>query len=549
MIKVSKPVTLRLRDIHGWSAVLMGLALYVVVLTGAIVVFEHEVGAWSVSGHKMDGALAGKMDERLFELAGEIPEKYKEELTLYQNSAGYLVAFFHTHQPNETGQIENKGIRYVLDPASLEIVSQAEGFGSDLPGIASSYLGRFFVDLHVRLHAPEPIGLYLTGLLGLLMMVLAVSGLILHRHLIADMFLSPRNRSPLLKARDKHTLAGTWSIPFSIIVAFTGAFFSFATTLGLPVIAITAFEGDQQKAIETIMGVPEEVDTTPTPFVGLETIVVKSQQADAAGSLPTFIVVEHWGQAAAKVTTFHDPVDDHLFGGTHVFSGVTGEYLGTKPRIGTQPSLGADLIGLIGVLHFGLFAGFLSQVIWLSLGLATCYVTYTGLYLWTVRRHKQASWRLMNRLIDITCYGTVIAMSSAALGFLITYGHSPARVVDWTVNGFMFGILLSVIAGFVRPVGASTARLLMGLMGGLLVALPVMRAATADGGWALYQLEGSAAVIGMDISLLLAGFYYSVSAWRAPETDAGQRSSTFADKALSQNESYNESHEGQVSNG
>lgn len=541
MIKLPKPSTFRLLNIHGWSAVLMGLALYVVVLTGAIVVFEHEIGAWSVSGHKMDGALAGKIDERLSELAESIPEEYKEELTLYQNSAGYLVAFFHTHEPNETGQIENKGIRYVLDPASLEVVSQAEGFDSNMPGIASSYLGRFFVDLHVRLHAPNPIGLYLTGLLGLLLMVSAVSGLILHRHLIMDMFLSPRNKSISLKARDKHTLAGTWSIPFSIIVAFTGAFFSFATTLGLPVIAITAFEGDQQKAIETIMGVPEEIDTTPTPFVGLESIVIKSQQDNIAGSLPTFIVVEHWGQAAAKVTTFHDPANGNLFGGTHVFSGVNGEYLGTKPRLGTQPSLGADLIALIGVLHFGLFAGFLSKIIWLSLGLATCYVTYTGLHLWTVRRHKQATWRVMNRLVDITCYGTVIAMSSAAFGFLITYGRSPERVVDWTINGFLIGTLLSVVAGCVRPVGVSTTRLLMGVMGGLLVALPVVRFATADGGWAVYQLEGSAAVIGMDISLLLVGIYYSATAWRATETAKGDISSkpALATKAL----------QGQVSNG
>ena len=45
-----KARTKRLTAIHGWSAVLLGLLLYAVVLTGTAAVFAHEIGAWS-AGH------------------------------------------------------------------------------------------------------------------------------------------------------------------------------------------------------------------------------------------------------------------------------------------------------------------------------------------------------------------------------------------------------------------------------------------------------------------------------------------------------------------
>lgn len=505
MIRMPKAETARMLDIHGWSAVLFGLALYVVVLTGAVVVFAHEIGAWSVSGHKMDGALAGKIDQSMVTLTEQVPEEYRHDVSLYQNSAGYLIAFFHTHEKNDSGMLADIGTRFVLDPEDFSIVSRHDGFADDMPDITSSFLEDFFVDLHVRLHAPNPIGLYLTGLLGLLLLVSAISGFIMHRNLIRDLFLSPRSANKLIKKRDKHTLAGTWSILFSIIVAFTGAFFSFATTLGLPVIAITAFEGDQQAAIEAVLGIPDAEDPTPSPFVGVEAIVSRVQQADAAGSLPTFISIEHPGRVDARVTTFHEPANGQLFGGSHLFNGATGEYLGKKPALGQQPSFGSDLISLVGVFHFGLFAGMLSKIIWLSLGLATCYVTYTGLKLWVARREQQARWRLMGRLTDITAYGTVIAMNGAAIGFLATYHRQPDVVIDWTINGFFAAALVSILVGFIRPAGAATSQILQALMGLSLLVLPIARLITADGGWSVYRLEDNAVVIGMDISLLVLG--------------------------------------------
>lgn len=505
MIKVSKETTRRLLDIHGWSAILLGLALYIVVFSGSIVVFSHEIGGWSVSGYKTGEALTGKIDYRLNELAETLPKEYLDEVGLWQNSAGEIIAFYHTHVKNEKGHMSEKGVRFVLDPESLEIISQVEGLQEDLPVVRSGFLEEFFVDLHVRLHAPDPLGLYLTGILGLVLLVSAISGFIIHRHLIKDIFLSPRVSSRLLNTRDRHNLAGTWGLLFSVILAFTGAFFSFATTLGLPVIAITAFGGDQQRAMEAILGAPEAEDKTPSTFVGIEKIVKKAQQADIANSKPVFIFIQHMGRADATVLTTHDPNTENIFFTTHTFDGVTGEYHGEKPRVGKIPSTGSNLIGLMGVLHFGWFAGLLSRIIWLSLGMATCYVTLTGLQLWMDRRERGKTWQYLSKFISIIGYGLPIAMFSAGIGFLLSYSGYAPSVEKWTVNGFLIGIVISFIIGFLFSSAERRRKVFQQITGLGAISLPLIRNFTSEHTWGENLAAGNAIVLGLDISLLITG--------------------------------------------
>jgi uncharacterized iron-regulated membrane protein len=499
MINLSKIPARRLTDIHGWAGVIFGLALYVVILSGAIVVFSHEIGAWSVSGHKLGDGLQGQIDQRLVELGEDLPPEYKDEVGLWQNSSGELIAFFHTHIKNEEGKISEKGTRFVLDPTTLDIISQVEGFDDDLPAVTSGFLEQFLVTLHIKLHAPDPIGLYLTGILGLVLLVSAVSGFIIHRHLIKDIFLSPRLNTRLLNTRDRHNLAGTWGMVFSIILAFTGAFFSFASTLGLPVIAMTAFGGDQEKALIAIYGEPAVVDPTPQKFTGIEAIIEQSKQANIAGSAPVFVFIEHWGRADATVSTTHSPNDDNLFYTTHKFNGVTGNYMGEKPRVGNQPSAGSALLGMMGVLHFGWFAGLFSRIIWLSLGLATCYVTITGLQLWVQRREKEASWQGLAKLIPTVGYGLPIAMVTAAIGFIVTYLHQTERVETWTINGFLIGVVLSFIIGLSLNTADKSKQVLQRLLGAGLILLPVLRA------YSHQTIMGDASVVALDISLILSG--------------------------------------------
>ena len=81
-----------------------------------------------------------------------------------------------------------------------------------------------------------------------MMMAAVVSGVLIHRHVIRDLFLAERPGGRLPGVRDRHALSSTWSIPFAFLLAFTGSFFSFAGTIGLPIVVVE----DVLKALERL---------------------------------------------------------------------------------------------------------------------------------------------------------------------------------------------------------------------------------------------------------------------------------------------------------
>ncbi|MEM0928730.1 MAG: PepSY-associated TM helix domain-containing protein [Pseudomonadota bacterium] len=498
----NKAQSKRLLAVHGWSAVILGLFLYVVVLTGSVAVLSHEIGLWSGGGHGHHNVLEHPLHDRIVELVDPLDPAYHEEVSLFQNAAGSVFLFPHGHETTNEGSFVEKGVRYVLDPVSLEILQREEGTRSDFAPDHRSALDRFIVDLHVRLHAPNPWGLFATGILGFVMLSAAISGIILHKHLIKDLFVAPRLSGLLLNRRDRHILAGSWSLPFSFILAFTGAFFSFAGTIGLPIVAMAAFGGDQVKAFEAVRGTPAIEDERPAPIYDLDAMLAESKER--VGSTPQFLTISNWGRADAKLTVFHGPAEGKIQGSNHVYNAATGAYEGVKPLFGEKPSLGSAVFAWVGPLHFGNFAGLMSKAIWVALGLATCYVTLTGLQLWTQRRHESAVWRSMSRAIPIVGYGTPLGLLGAAFAFFASYpGPNPAY---WTAVGFIAASIASIIMGLTIRERTQLSRSYQGVLAAGLVLLPILRVTLAEGLWWPQLIsQGSVIIITMDLLMLVCG--------------------------------------------
>ena len=513
MIELSQARSKRLLAVHGWAGTVLGLALYVVILTGAVVVFAHEIGTWSVSGSRAQQPLAAPMDAKIRELAGQVDPEYLDDINLFHNPAGHISAFFHTHGVKEDGHPMEKGVRFTFDPVTGETLTRQEGYADEFDDPVSA-LEHFLVELHVNLHAPNPVGLYLTGILGFAMLAAAVSGFLLHRHLIKDLFVAPRLSSRLLNARDRHILAGSWGLPFAFVLAFTGAFLSFAGSIGLMTISMVAFGGDQEKLIETIIGTPEGEDATPAPLANLDAML--RQSADKSHSAPAFVSIMHYGRADARVFAFHLAGEGELQSQQHVFKGSDGSYLGPKPTIGTTPSAGDTAFTLVSVLHFGTFAGLLSRVIWFALGLAMCYVTLTGLQLWLRRRAESPLWRRLGRSVPIVGYGLPIALAASGIGYLLAL---PAgTVLFWTPASFLIASGLAIVIGCILRDEVLLYRLYRGLLGAVLIALPVLRWLIDGTGWGPLMASGNDMVVLLDLALAAGGIGYLYAALaRRPE--------------------------------
>jgi uncharacterized iron-regulated membrane protein len=514
MLRLPQRETKLLVGIHGWSGVVLGLLLYAVVLTGTIAVFADEIGHWSVGGDRHRPPFNGPVHSIVAEQAGTVAPEYREDVSLWASTTGNLVAFFHKHGTDESGNLVEQGVSVHVDPETKRVVHRAEGTLEEvLAQDADSALSRFLVDTHVRLYLPNPWGLLLTGILGMAMLVAAISGLLMHRHLLVDIFTLRRGHNRLLVARDSHSVAASWGLPFAFLLAFTGTFFSIAGSFGLPALAMVAFGGDQKAMLAVIVGEPAVENATPTAPGNLDAMLADARRR--TGVEPVFVSVAHYGRADAMVNVFHNPAEGQLELQTLEYHGATGDYIRNKPSAGTVPSAGSSLLAILGPVHFGNFAGVLSKSVWVGLGFATCFVLVTGLQLWLKRRAGNPRWRIFERLTVVTAYGLPIALLASAYAFFAAYPAGDP--VTWTPLGFVIAAGVIVLAGLLvaEPTRLGAGLAWIAALG--LVGLPVARMAFGGPGWAEAMAAGKTEVVAVDLCMLiggLCGLWFARSATR-----------------------------------
>ncbi|KIC44888.1 PepSY-associated TM helix domain-containing protein [Tateyamaria sp. ANG-S1] len=496
--------TKRLVALHGWSATLLAILLYVVMLTGTIVVLDNELTDWS-AGHTDRAPLFGpRTDQIVTRFAAQVPPEMHDHVFLSQGSNGTLSLFFGTDQPHPDGGTAQFGRGFLVNPQTGVLQSARAGFFSDVvshrPERAFSH---FLVDLHVQLHVPGRWGLYMTGILGVTMLVAAITGVLIHKHIIRDLFTTERPGARLVSFRDRHTLAGVWSLPFAVLLSFTGAFLSFAISLGLPVVALVAFGGDQDLAIATVLGEPTTTNATVAAMADLTTLF-----ADAtlrAGAPIGTTEIHDYGTAGAVVTTFHGIADGALIPTTLDYNGATGEFLDRRQIVGTEPSAGSVLASLMAPLHFGNFAGWWSRIIWVGLGAAMTYTIVTGMQLWLRRRENEPAWQHGARALSVVAWGlplVIVITGHASLVALLT--GDPEAVVP---RVFIAGCLAVLAYGaFTLKQPLDSLNRMLGLATGIgLLLLPVTRLQTGGLSWGEALMWRGDSVLVIDVTCLALG--------------------------------------------
>ncbi|HET8881691.1 MAG TPA: PepSY-associated TM helix domain-containing protein [Solimonas sp.] len=528
MISLPQRETRSLLAIHGWSAVFLGLLLYTVIVTGVASVFGDEIGDWAnpieqPSAQRFPAGLGNALQQ----FADSVAPELRESFFAFPRSGGRIYAQFHRDEKDANGRPTERGVVVDIDPRTLQMSNRREGDEDAMNDDDTvNALPDFFVNLHVRLHVPEPWGLMLTGVLGLAMLVAAVSGFLLHRHLIRELF-TLRRRKKLLSARDAHVVAGSWNLVFSFVLAFTGSFFSFATSFGVPVLAMVAFNGDQQAAFETFVGNPPVNDPRPAPMANLDAMIVDATRRAHAETF--FVSVEHWGRADARATISMLPAEGEVFGTTYVYDGPSGAYQYEKPPLGRVPSFGGNLFSLMAPLHFGNFAGVLSKAAWFALGFAAAYVALSGMRLWTQRRIDQPAWRPLAQAVNGIGYGLPLALIVASATYFV------ARALDADLQPAMMRMFLitlgaCLLASWLVRDTARVAQTLLILTGAMLLGLPALRLLCGGPTWAPMFATAQFAVPALDTVLVIGGLACLAGAYRtatrmrrAPQTLALER--------------------------
>lgn len=438
--------------IHRWVGLVTGILLFVIAFTGALAVFGRpELKIWANPEIRSSVVVSPEDIEKVInEHAGQIPKQFHEEILVFMpRAAGYknLTILFEDHEAGE-------GILLKFDNQTLEVVDKKQGSLSEVFAGRNIDVADFIVDFHADLHLGRPVGLLTTGILGLTLLASIITGFIIHRQKLKQLF-TFRVKKPLdIKLADSHKLFGIWGLIFHGVISFTGAFLGLATVLLIPAAAFVSFEGDQEKLVETFTTAPQPVISGVHAPTQLAKAIDHANHYEDDLQITLFTIYNYNDQNSVIYANAigSEKVARQLIS----YDGSTGEFKESFGQFGKVGGVTSKILDLMFPLHFGNFGGVFVKFIWTLLGLSTAFLPLSGLMLWLERAKKssasgvsEATYQRFNRFVIGSCGGIVLACAALFPLQLLIHAFAVTSPNPVIFTGFFAVWSLAIILSFV----------------------------------------------------------------------------------------------------
>jgi uncharacterized iron-regulated membrane protein len=510
--------------IHSWVGVITAVLMFVVCITGAISVFGHpELKIWSSPAMHEPHAIEHEAVEQLIREYGEkVDPSYHQEISV--GYPGYtrhedLALYFQRDIDTPDGSHIHDMIRFNIDPQTLELVGQDSGEFADTFSREKTDMADFITTFHADLHLGDPVGLLVTGVLGLALLVSIVSGVFIHRKILKEMFTFRPFRSLHLLWTDAHKVMGVWGLLFHAVIGFTGAFLGLAVVLLLPAAAYVSYDGDTEKLLETFLSEPKPVITGEIlPFQIAPSLNAMSELD--AGKIVSFSL--HGGGDKGALMVVSALAEEDITGYQHNFIATTGELLSRTTTFSQLDGATGSVLDVVFPLHFGNFGGLFIKTVWAVMGLSTGFLALSGMMIWIERRAygpvgnlSTNAYSHMARFSVSSCIGLVVAI--VALFYAQLLLQVPAAVFGYWLGVIFFGSwIISTLVGYMQRNENIAAKLLLFIAGIGFVLLPFASGMITGSHWFNLAAKHHTVVAVIDIVLLVSGLLSLFLAYKIP---------------------------------
>ena len=515
--------------VHSWVGLVTGILMFVIAFTGAVSVFGRpDIKIWANpeirTGIDIDSS---RIETLLREQIEDIPDTFRSEILVFlpgKRTYPNLTIMFTEEETREA-------ILLTFDNKSLALIDRKEGLPRDIFQQRQIDVADFIVDFHADLHLGRPVGLLLTGLLGLTLMASIVTGFIIHRQKIKQLFTFRPFKKLDISLADSHKLFGVWGLIFHGVISFTGAFLGLATVLLIPAAAFVTFSGDQEKLIETFTTTPKPIISNVASDTKLAAALNHAIAYDEAMSVE-LATIYGYGDKNALIymnATGGEKVSRQLL----AYDGSSGEFREKFGQFAKVGGFSSAILDLMFPLHFGNFGGVFVKVVWAILGLATALLPLSGLMLWIERTQKTKKQSVsdktldkFNRLVVGSCGGAVLACAALFPTQLALIHLGNSLDSGFVIGSVFFGSwLLTTVGAFFIPTARKagiTIALLTSLC--LIVSAPANYLITGDHLFALLANGHFEAGV-TDVVLLVLGILTGLLTWRISRQDSGEQAS------------------------
>ena len=422
MSAVIEPGTVkRALSAHAAIGLIAGALLYIVSLTGTVAVFYQE--------------LQRAEQPNAPEMTSITPEAVQRGIeTVLANEAGKpTTTHLYVHLPVE----ELPRATITTDTKAMHL--NMDGSIADPEEVAWS---DFLVKLHYTLNLPSLVGITIVGVLGVMMLALALSGVIAHPRIFRDAFRLRARSSGGVGLADWHNRMSVWTLPFSVAIALTGALIGLATVTAFA-IAANDYSGDVDAVFSPIFGEEGEPDLAPAP------------PPNVAAALTH--MTENYPEVQMTYAIIHDPLTkgQHIqIVAEHERRLVFGEYYGFSADGSfshtaglSDGELGQQAAASTYRLHFGDFGGLWVKIGYFIFGIALTAICATGSYIWLGKRRRRGiDEPRLRGAWDGVVVGTPVALT-LTFAARVAFGNDfPFAATFWTVQiaCIAFGALIAV---------------------------------------------------------------------------------------------------------
>ncbi len=435
---------------HSVLGIAFAAVIYLVCLTGALCVFQQDFTLWEQPGLPHVDSMP---DAAVVRAVAQLAPRVGEE-TLY-------VSFPDADMPR---------LRLTMDNGREEHNWIADARGH-IVGEVDTPWTEFLTTLHIQLHLPRSWGGFIVGLTGVALLSSLISGILSHPRVLRDAFHLRLGGSRRLQEADWHNRLGVWPLPFHVLVSLTGALLGLSTII-VGALAMLLYRGDTQKVYAMLLPPKPVVDARAAPMPDLGAMLATAR-ARAPLASPHMMIITHAGRRDASVSLTAERPGLLAAQDSLVFA-ADGRILQEKHPGGL--TLGEQILGALGVLHFGWFGGLAVRIAYGLLGIALSVVTASGIHVWLARRRDKGrpapQWERI--------WASILWGQPAALTLTAVLGVMAPGMVERLATGLWLGVTIALVIGaavLTRVTDGQIRALLRRVTGALLVVTALVHAA------------------------------------------------------------------------
>lgn len=564
--------------LHTWIGLLPSWILYFIFITGTAGYFNTEITEWMqpeqpFAGEPPSQAEMLRLAERRLHGVGAGANEWYISFPDQRNS--FLQIEWERHfSAAEKAAMAAKGLSEAEIEVRHKMLEGKETLNpqTGLPLILSNGSeevrdtggGNTLYRMHYVLHyLPGTLARWIVILCTLLMLVALVTGIVVHKKIFKDFFTfrpDKGQRSWL----DAHNLFSVLSLPFQLMITYSGLLFFFRTIMPLLFFVPLAFTGlDTADALSAggvdkmsaknqalIKLISEEVfnkpkELAPAGEVALLTpLVPLLAQIDQLNPDKTvrFITVDNVHDANARVTMHYPGEITNSRSYNVVFNGVNGK------RIQEASDFRAQVSALTGVrqaeavmlnLHEGRFAPSLLRWLYFLSGLMGAGMIATGSILWVAKRRKKAyrpdyPHKKGVVLVESLNVGTVVGLPAAVAVYFWANRLIPAEMpgrADWEMHALFIAWGLLFVHAVIRRAQRHKVWIeQLWIAAASYALLPLLNVFTSSRHLGVSLVQGDWIMAGFDLTVLVIGLACGFAAYRAQRSADSSKTGSFPSK-------------------